>query len=578
MPACGGVSARHRGKRGDNVSGQNTMRRNFDFIIVGSGGGSMCAALALRAAGRSVLVLEKTGLVGGTTAVSGGVMWIPANRYMREAGIEDSAEQALAYLDAVIGDRTDMPGASPARRHAYVEQAPRMIDFLAAQGLRLRRIPSWPDYYDAPGASVPGRTVVSDLFDLRQLGEWQAKLRPGFLPLPAHLEEAMQLPLIKRSGAAKKMLLRILGRALADLLTRRKRATAGHALQGQLLHAALKAGVEIRVDTAVQRLVVTDGRVGGVVAQGAEGELQLEARLGVLINAGGFARNQRMLDRYIPGTSADWSSAIEADTGEMIEEGQRIGAALAQMSERIGMEIALPPGSEQMTIKAAMQNDICKPHAIVVDQTGQRYARESSSHPEFSERMMERHRQAPAVPSWMIFDSQYLRKYMLAGTMPGSRKPKSWSEQDFLRSGETVEALATACGIDPAQLRATVERYNGHVRQGHDEDFHRGDSAYERWIGDPLNTSSNTLGTIEEGPYYAVQLYPGDVGTYGGLLTDEHARVLRENGSVIPGLYATGTSTASVMGGVEPGPGGSIGPSLTWAYVAAQHALSTDLT
>jgi 3-oxosteroid 1-dehydrogenase len=177
----------------------------------------------------------------------------------------------------------------------------------------------------------------------------------------------------------------------------------------------------------------------------------------------------------------------------------------------------------------------------------------------------------------MICDSQYLAKYMLAGTMPGRKKPPAWTESNFLRSGETIEALAAACGIDGARLRATVDRFNGFVAEGRDADFGRGDSAYDRWVGDPLAASasapSNTLGTIEQAPFYAVALYPGDVGTYGGLLTDMHARVLRSDGSVIDGLYATGTSAASVMGHAEPGPGGSIGPALTWAYVAAQHAV-----
>ena len=556
------------------MDGDGATKQDFDFVIVGSGAGSMCAALVLRAAGQRVIVLEKTGLVGGTTAQSGGVMWIPANRYMKLAGIDDSAEQAMAYLDAVVGDHEDLPAASRERRRAFVEQAPQMIDFLVEQGIHLRRIPSWPDYCDAPGASVPGRTVVSELFDVKQLGEWRARLRPGFVPLPAHLDEAMQLPQIKRSGAAKKVLLRVLGRALADKLSGRARRTAGEALQGQLLQAALKAGVDIQLDATVTELVVDNERVSGVTVEIAGARRHIDAQLGVLINAGGFARNQRMLDRYIPGTSATWSSTIDADTGEMIEAGERIGAATAQMSERIGMQIALPPGSEQMKVKAAMQNDICKPHAIVVDQTGVRYARESSPHPQFSECMLERNRTVAAVPSWMICDSQYLATYMLAGTMPGKKKPPSWADANFLRSGDTLEALAAACDIDGAQLRATVERYNGLVAKGHDDDFGRGDSAYDRWVGDPLNRSSNTLGAIEKGPFYAVALYPGDVGTFGGLLTNERAQVLRQDGTVIKGLYATGGSAASVMGRSEPGPGGSIGPAMTWAYIAANHAVT----
>lgn len=545
------------------------MSESCDFIVVGSGGGSMCAALVLRAAGKRVLILEKASLVGGTTAISGGVMWIPANRYMKEAGIEDSAEAALRYLDAIIGDQPDTPGASRARRRAYVEQAPRMLDFLAGQGIRLRRLPSWPDYYNAPGESVPGRTVVSELFDLKQLGEWKDKLRPGFLPLPANLDEAMQLPLMKRSGAAKKVLLRVIGRAIGDRLTGKRRVTAGQALQGQMLHAALKAGVEIRLNCPVKQIVMEDGRAVGV--RTAAGEVR--ARLGVLINAGGFARNQAMRDRYIPGTSAEWTNVIAEDTGEMIAEGQRLGAALAQMEERVGSPMAFPP--ENPKVKPGMQGDMAKPHAILVDQNGLRYLRESASYVQLCQWMLAR---KDGTPSWMVFDSQFINKYMLAGSMPGAKKPRAWTESGFLRSGETIEALAAACGIDGARLRATVERFNGFARQNRDEDFGRGGHAYQEWLGDPLATGpSKTLGTIEQGPFYAVQVYPGDVSTFGGLLTDEHARVLRADGSPISGLYATGTSTASVMGRNSPGAGASIGPSFTWGYVAAQHALQNTI-
>ena len=547
------------------------MDETFDFVIVGSGGGSMCAALVLRAAGKSVLILEKTELVGGTTAISGGVMWIPGNRFMKSEGIEDSREQAVAYLDAVVGDHDDTPGASRERRLAYVDEAPQMVDFLVSQGIRLRRVPSWPDYYDAPGESVPGRTVVSELFDLNRLGEWKARLRPGFLPLPAYLEEAMELPNFKRSGASRKVIARVIGRAILGKLTGKHWSTAGQALQGQMLHAALAAGAEVRVNAAVKRLEVDGGRVTGVVTATDGNECRIGARLGVLINAGGFARNQRMLDTYIPGTSTEWSNTIAGDTGDMIEEGVRIGAAIAQMEERIGSPMALPPGNAP--VKPGMQGDISKPHAIVVDQSGERYMRESSSYVEIARAMRERDKHVPAVPSWMVLDSQYMGKYMLAGTMPGAKKPQSWYSEQFLRRADTLEELAQACRMDPAKLAQTVERFNRFVRNGRDEDFRRGDHVYSRWLGDALHRPSPTLGTIEQGPFFAVAVYPGDVSTYGGLVTDVHAQVLRADGSPIPGLYATGTSTASVMGRAAPGAGASIGPSFTWGYVAARHAV-----
>ena len=547
------------------------MNEAFDFVVVGSGGGSMCAALLLRGAGKSVLILEKADLVGGTTATSGGVMWIPNNRFMKSEAIRDSAADAVNYLDAVVGNFPEPAGASGPRRRVYAEEAPAMVDFLVSQGIKLRRIPSWPDYYKAPGESVPGRAVVSELFDLNQLGDWKLKLRPGFLPLPANIDEAMQLPLLKRTAGAKKVMLKIIGRTLADKFRKRQRVATGQALQAQMLHAALKAGTEIRVKSAVTQLIVEGNRVTGVVIRKDNSEWRIGARLGVLINAGGFARNQRMLDRYVPGTSADWSHVIPEDTGDMIEEGARIGAALGQMSERIGMPIAFPPGKP----KATMANDVTKPHCITVDQTGVRYMNEAGSSVEYCRNMLERNKQVPAVPSWMVFDSNYVNTYMLAGTMAGPKKPQKWLDEKFLRKADTLQGLAAACGMDAATLRASVERFNEFARRGSDEEFHRGEHVYEQWQGDPLR-DSKSLGPLDQAPFYAMQIFPGDVSTYGGLVTDAHARVLRPDGSVIGGLYATGTSTASVMGKVEPGPGGSVGPSLTWGFVAAKHALQAN--
>lgn len=549
------------------------MNETFDFVVIGSGGGSMCAALALRAAGKSVVILEKADLVGGTTATSGGVMWIPNNRFMKTAGIPDSAEDAAKYLDAVTGSFTHPAGSTAARHRTYAEEAPKMIDFLVSQGIKLRRIPSWPDYYQAPGESVPGRAVVSELFDLNRLGDWKTKLRPGFLPMPINLDEAMQMPLLKRTFGAKKTMLKIIGRVLADRFRKRQRVATGQALQAQMLHAALKVGTEIRLQAPVTQLIVEGNRVTGVVTQKDGAEVRIGARLGVLINAGGFARNQRMLDRYQPGTSTEWSNVISEDTGDMIEEGERIGAALAQMGERIGMPVVFPPGKP----KAPIGGDVAKPHCITVDQTGVRYMNEAGSSVEYCRNMLERNKQTPAAPSWMVFDSQYVTTYMLAGTMPGPKKPQTWFDEKFLRKADTLSALAADCGMDAAKLQASVQRFNDFAKRGRDEDFHRGEHVYEQWQGDPLR-ESKSLGPVDQGPFYALEVFPGDVSTYGGLVTDAHAQVLRPDGSVIAGLYATGTSTASVMGRVEPGPGGSVGPSLTFGFIAANHALQASAT
>ena len=550
----------------------------FDFVVVGSGGGSMCAGLVMRSSGKSVLILEKTALVGGTTSRSGGVMWIPNNPFMKRDGVEDSFEKASAYLESVVGDQDDAPGSSRERRRTYLTEAPVMLEFLGSQGVKLTRARAWPDYYDdRPGGSVPGRTVVAELFDANELGAWKPRLRPSFIKvpgLPATLEEMMELPALKRSWSVKLLVLKLIVRNIVAKLTGKDWVAGGAALQGRMLQAALRTGVEIRAESPVSELILEGNAVKGVLTTKEGRPWRIGARLGVLVNAGGFAHNQRMRDRYAPGTFVKWTMAAPGDTGEMIEEMIRQGAATAQMEERVGNQQTLPPGAEDSEAKPTAQALTASPHAILVDQSGVRYLNEGGSYMAYCKAMLERNKTVPAVPSWAVFDSQYLRKYMLAGTMPGSKKPQSWYDSGYLQKADTIEGLARQLNSDPAALKATVERFNQFVANNRDEDFHRGERAYDRWLGDPYNKPSQTLGSISEAPFYAVPVVPGDVGTYGGVVTDVHARVLRKDGSVIPGLYATGVSTASVMGRAYPGAGSSVGPSFVWGYVAAKHAIN----
>lgn len=546
-----------------------------DFIVVGSGGGSMCAGLLMRTHGKSVVILEKTELVGGTTAKSGGVMWVPNNRFMARDGIEDSFEAGMAYLNAAIGDASDAPGATMARREAYVRESPRMIDFLHEQGVKLTRVGYWPDYYDElPGSSKPGRTVVAELFNLNELREWKDRLRPGFINIPATLEEGLEIGNFMQSWKSRRIILKVGLRALTAALTGKRWIAAGAALQGRMLQASLRAGIEFRLNSPVKELIIEDGKVTGVLMQKNGQDWKIGARLGVLVNAGGFAHNQAMRDKYQPGTSAAWSSAPETDTGEMINEMARQGAATAQMEEFVGQQHTLPPGHENNYVKDGVQQVTAKPHAILVDQTGTRYMNEGGSYMAYCKNMLERDRVAPAIPSWAVFDTQFIRKYLLAGTMPGTKKPKRWFDEGYMKKAETIEELAGQIGAEPVVFKATIDRFNGFVEQNHDDDFLRGDRAYDRWLGDPCHKPSETLGKIEQAPFYAIPVVPGDVGTYGGVVADEYARVLREDGSVIPGLYATGVSTASAMGRVYPGAGCSIGPAFLFGYLAAKHALS----
>jgi len=550
------------------------MDETFDFVVVGSGGGSMCAGLVMRNAGKDVVILEKTDMLGGSTARAGGVMWIPANRFMAEDGVKDSVEQGEEYLNAVVEAQPgDAPGTSREKRRAYIVEANNMIDFLMRQGVPFERAPHWPDYYDDRAGGTPGRTVHAKLFNVNELGAWRDKLRANKFQIPARIFDATLLPLIRVSWKSRFIALKVGIKGVMAKLTGKHWVTAGAALQGRMLQAALKAGVDLRLDAPVKEVIIADGRVVGVLTEKDGKPWRIGARNGVLLNAGGFARNQEMRDKYIPHTKTGWSHTAPGDTGDMHREMMRIGAAMGQMEEMVGNQMTLPPDQEEAS---GVQMELAKPHAFLVDQSGVRYMSEGGSYMRFCQGMLERHKTVPAVPSWMIMDSQFMKRYMLAGTMPGSAKPPLWLESGFLRTGKSIEELAMAIKVDPAALKASVDKFNGFARKGVDEEFGRGANRYDKWLGDHTHKPNDTLGTVEQGPFFAVEVYPGDVGTFGGVITDEHARVILEDGSVLPGLYACGTTTASVMGRTYPGAGCSIGPSFAFGYIAAKHAANLD--
>jgi 3-oxosteroid 1-dehydrogenase len=544
----------------------------FDWVVVGSGAGSMSSGLLMRQAGKSVVILEKSAFAGGTTCKSGGVMWIPNNRFMDPG--EDSTEQGITYLDAVVGDDSDAPGSTHEKRLAYVVEAPKMLDFLVDQGVELERGSKfWPDYYDElPGGCKTSRTVVAKVFDKNELGDWAPKLRQGMAEVPVRLDDAMKLAFANQSWAIKGMMAKIGLRIVAGKLTGKHWVTAGAALQGRMLQQALKKGVDIRLNSAVSELVVEDGKVTGVVTVKNGKPWRIAARLGVLVNAGGFAKNQEMRDKYMPGTRAEWSMANESDTGDMHREMERLGGVLAQMDEMVGFQFTLAPGWEKEYVAPGMQAVTAKPHAILVDQTGVRYMNEGGSYEEYCENMLKRHRTNPAVPSWAIMDTQFFEKYNVGAAGKG-KIPRSYAEGGFLKKANTIAELAALIKVEPATLQATVDRWNSMVDKGRDEDFQRGERDYDKFLGDPFREGAFTsIGRIDRAPYYAVDVVPGDVSTYGGIVTDVNSRVLRSDGSPIEGLYATGVSTASPMGRIYPGAGASVGPSMCFGWVAAKHA------
>jgi 3-oxosteroid 1-dehydrogenase len=554
-----------------------------DLVVVGSGAGSITAALVAQSLGRSCVILEKQERVGGSTAISGGVLWTPFNSLMAEEGIPDSYVRARRYFDAVV--TYTGPGTSPERRAAFLKVGPPMIEFLRARGMQFFRPEGWADYYDdRPGGEPRSRCLMAPLYDARALGPWAKRLArsPVGGGMPVHSHELPDLYLAKRTGRGRRMALRLAGRMLRAKLTGADLVSNGAAIQGRLLEIALREGLAIVPSAPVADLVVESGRVVGVRIALASGDRVLRARHGVLLNAGGFSRSGALRARFGPApTQAQWTAANPGDTGEILETAMRVGAAVDNLDAfwwvptTQGLDGRWPDGTTMPDGSIAPWThhlDLSLPYSIVVDRRGERYVNESASYMEVGERMHERNRShGSAIPSFVVFDGLHRKRYPWGTALPGVT-PKSWLESGYMKKADSLPELARQCGIDAEGLAKTVERWNGFCRTGIDEDFARGARCFDRAHGDPSVRPNPNLGPIARPPFFAVPMVPSDVGTAGGLVTDAWARVLRGDGQAIEGLYATGNTTASVMGRTYPGAGASIAAAFTFAFIAAHHA------
>ena len=549
--------------------------RLVDVVIVGSGGGALTAALRAVTLGLEPLVLEKTEFIGGATAMSGGGMWVPNNPLMKAEGIQDSTDDAKAYFRAVVGDVG--PQSSDERRQAYIENSPNMVEFLQSVGVKFKRAVGWPDYYsEAPGGKAAGRSVEPTPFDTKRLGSWEEKLRPGItlaIGIVASTSELMRLGYWNRSLRGMLTGLRVVIRTKVSKWRGRSLVSHGAALIAMLLEAAVARGVQIWTDSPVEELVIEDGRVVGVIVV-HEGERRtIRARKAVLLAAGGYAMNQEMRDEFAPHQPGGWTYSNPGDTGEMLVQAMKAGAATAQLDEALWTpNPAMPDGSPALFKAASIGIIKTRPGAILVDQLGERFTDEAGSHMDIGHAMFSRNADGRTIPSWAVFDDRTRRRYTF-DRVPGQLK-KDLIDGGFVIRADSLEELATATRIDPTGLVATVQRWNKMVASGRDEDFGRGEGAYDRYQGDPFKRGNNGLAPISRAPYYAVAYVPGDVATLGGVLTDEHARVLDENGRPIVGLYAAGNIAATVMGRTYPGPGASIAHTCTFGLVAIDHLVA----
>jgi 3-oxosteroid 1-dehydrogenase len=552
-----------------------TWDSTVDVVIVGSGGGGMVAALAAADTGASALVLEKQERFGGSTAMSGGIVWVPDNPVMRAQGIPDSYEDAMVHFETVVGDVG--PASTFERRHAFLTAGPDMIAFLQERGLRFTYCRGYSDYYSsAKGGHELGRGIEPVPFDGRALGPWLQKLQPGLaqsLGLAVMTNEARSLSNYNRSIRAFAVSGRVVLRTYAARIRRQALLTNGASLIAQMMKAALALDVPVWTEAPLQELIMEDGRVVGVQTLQAGNAVRIRARQGVVLAAGGFAHNPEMRARYggDQPNRARWSIANPGDTGEALRLAMALGAHTDLMDEAWWLPSPRTGRFGQSTLDQARQ----RPRTIYVDAAGQRFVNESNSYMEVGKEMYARDKTSKAVPCWLIFDDRYRKRYAHQRSRPG-RFPRKLLESGMIKQAWTLDDLARTCGIDPAGLSETVAHFNENAARGIDPDYGRGESAYNRALGDPNRRVHPCLGPIDEPPYYAVQVVPGDIGTCGGLVTDEHARVLGREDRPIPGLYATGNGTATVMGRHYLGPGASIANTMVFGYVAARHATSQD--
>ena len=544
-----------------------TEQAEFDVVVVGSGAAGMTAALTAAHHGLRVVVIEKTDRFGGSTARSGGGLWLPGNEVLRKAGVRDTPGRARAYLAYVAGD-----GVTQARQRALLDHGPAMLAFVrASTPVDFAWVPGYADYYpEAPGGLAQGRSIEPVPLDGRVLGAELARLNPAYAPAPNGITitqaDYRWLSLGPRHPRAMLATAKILGRMARTRLLRQPMLSLGQALAAGLRAGLLAREVPVWLGTPMTGLRMTDGRVTGVEVTRDGRPALIRAGRGVVLAAGGFEHNEQMRrrDQRQP-IGTEWTTGAAGNTGDAITAGEAAGAALDLMDDAWwGPSIPLSGGPYFCLAERSL------PGCLLVNGAGQRFVNESAPYVDAVHAMYDGHCDAvPHIPSWLITDQRYRNSYVFAGLPPRKPLPRRWYAAGAVHRAPTVAELADQVGIDPAALAKTVVRFNEFAQAGRDEDFHRGNSAYDRYYSDPRRRPNPCLAPLDTPPFYAVKIVPGDLGTKGGLRTDERARVLRADGTPIAGLYAAGNTSAAVMGHSYAGAGATIGPAMTFGYLAA---------
>lgn len=548
--------------------------RCHDVVVLGSGAAGLTAALAAAAGGADVGLYEKADLLGGTTAISGGIVWVPGNHLMDPAERDDDPAEALGYLRALVGEELDVAVAE-----ALVLRGPEMLRFVeGASPCRFRLLAGYPDYHpEAPGARPDGgRSLEPELFDLSVLGEWAEQIRYwDGEPRPLLLSETGYGGAVESPPRA----------VIAD---RKERGVCGmgEALVGSLLAGCLDAGVSVRAGWRARHLVIAGGRVSGVRFDSPDGEITVGARRGVILATGGFEWSESLVRLFLRGPM-DAPAGVPSNTGDGLDMAIEAGAVLGNMAQAWWAPMARIPGDEAWGSPRyhLVLAERTRPGSIMVNRAGERFCNEAANYNSLGEAF---HSPGPSTPgpstpgsatpgsgtpdetgiaAWLICDDRYRRRYPLPGCRRGAEPPP------WVHRGDTPAELATAIGVPPAALSATVAEFNRHAALGHDPAFGRGASVYDRFNGDrSLPGAAATLGTLEEPPFYAIAIRIGALGTSGGPRTDDRGRVLGRSGEAIPGLWAAGNVMAAPTATVYGGAGGTLGPAMTFGYLTGHDA------
>lgn len=552
-----------------------------DVLVIGTGAGGMASALFAANRGARTLIVEKSDQYGGSSATSGGGVWIPASASAAEQGQTDTPEEAFTYIKGLTGN-----SVADSRIRAFVENARVMVRKIEAiSDLRLTAIP-YTDYQaEKPGGKMGYRSHACNTMHANDLSpEDFATLRTThpsamlFGKIPWTIMESA--PMITRGPGWKSTMAKVLWRYYSDIPQRLRSARSrfivfGSAIAGHLKNALNRDGAEMWLNAPLVELVrAPEGRVEGAVIRKDGRNVRVRAARAVVLAAGGFERNQDMRNQYLPGAESrpEWSAGQENNTGDAIEAGIRIGAATDLMGEAWWAPTLSVPGESR---GRPLFYERALPGNIMVNQIGERYMNEARSYDIAGRAMIDADKaEARTIPSWIVLDSTFRAKYPMGPLVP---LLPDWTLPGNVRrmyvKARSIRELAGKMGVDPDRLENTVARVNRFAATGVDEDFARGAAPYDRYYGDQSVQPNPNLAPLDKPPYYALKVYPGDIGTKGGLATDEAARVLDQAGKVIPGLYAIGNNAASVMGPAYPGAGSTLAPAMTFGYLAVQDCL-----